>query len=720
MPRSPGDTPVTPLPVNMPSDQVRTATGFGLPTVRNAIAPEPATGRAPTQRFPALRAEENPHMHVVRSTSIRRARRRLSLGVTGLATAALLAQPTVAHANWPVAGADAANSRQASTDLPTDPGLRWQTDLTQVSTDAAPDGYTRDGGLGYLDPLVGPDDLVLALANNPASFGRPALVGLNGATGEVELEIQGLQSSCAPAVDSSGRIWVALRTDADPDTTTPVIRAFDATGAAIADTDIPDVNLWCGANRAIQVGGDGAAERVVLFGTQGAAPGVRGYDITTTPPTRAFELDADDGYDALLGTGDSASEGAFTDDRLLLPVRVGTGAQLLFVALSDGSIDRRVTLPVLNRDGEDRDIADATVTVAVADDEAVAGIASRGDFTPLLHGVALAGNSTSVAWSQALPPAGGRNQASGPGLLGISGSTVVAPSGGVLAGYDRSTNQLTSWSGQPPAVTATRGQTNLIVDAQGRMATVYQPTAGAFSIVVYGANGSPLWEVNRNALLADTDGNTSTLKVASVTSDGAMLIRIGSLLSAIDNSGGLADCVVPFDDVAITNVHRENVCRLVQLEITGGVSATEYAPGRSVTRAQMASFLARSLGLSESSNARFPDVPANNVHAGNINAIADADITLGRGDGTYDPNGTVTRAEMASFLARAAGLEGITGTTFTDVDPSNVHTPNIYAVLEAGITTGRTATIYAPGDEVRRDQMASFLIRMVDLLEAQG
>jgi hypothetical protein len=38
-------------------------------------------------------------------------------------------------------------------------------------------------------------------------------------------------------------------------------------------------------------------------------------------------------------------------------------------------------------------------------------------------------------------------------------------------------------------------------------------------------------------------------------------------------------------------------------------------------------------------------------------------------------------------------------------------------VLEAGITTGRTATTYAPSEDVRRDQMASFLIRMVDLLD---
>jgi hypothetical protein len=659
-------------------------------------------------------------MYVPSSTSRRTRRSALLTGVVGLLTLGLVVPPAFADAAWPMAGSDPANSRQAAVSLPTDPGLRWQTDLTGITTPAAPDGYVRDGGLGYLDPIVGPDDLVLQLANNPANFGRPALVGLDGTTGEVELEIQGLLNSCAPAVDSQGRIWVGLRSDADPDISFAVVRAFDANGAAIAGTDIRlDGSQWCAGNRGIHVGGDGADERLVLFRTRGSAADVRGYDLTTAPPTRVFELDTDDGYDDLLGTSDSAREGAFTADRLLLPVRVGTGARMFFIDLTDGSIERQVTLPVLNRDGQARDIESATVTVAVADDEAAVGIADRGDFTPLLHGVALAGNSTSVAWSQALPPAAGTNQSSGPGLLGISGSTVVAPSGGVLSGYDRSTNQLTAWSGQPPAVTASSGQGSLIVDAQGRMATVYQPTAGAFSIVVYGANGSPLWEVNRNALLADSGPNTNTLKIASATSDGAMIVRIGSLLSAIDDSGGLADCVVPFDDVAITNVHRENVCRLVQLEITGGVSATEYAPGRPVTREQMASFLARSLGLSESSNARFPDVSAGSVHAGNINAIADAGITLGRGDGTYDPTGTVTRAEMASFLARAAGLEPSSGTTFTDVDAGNVHTPNIYAVLEAGITTGRTATTYAPSDDVRRDQMASFLVRMVDLLDEQ-
>jgi hypothetical protein len=53
---------------------------------------------------------------------------------------------------------------------------------------------------------------------------------------------------------------------------------------------------------------------------------------------------------------------------------------------------------------------------------------------------------------------------------------------------------------------------------------------------------------------------------------------------------------------------------------------------------------------------RFPDVPSNNSHHANINAIADAGITLGCGGGNYCPSDFVRRDQMASFLARLGGL----------------------------------------------------------------
>jgi len=135
----------------------------------------------------------------------------------------------------------------------------------------------------------------------------------------------------------------------------------------------------------------------------------------------------------------------------------------------------------------------------------------------------------------------------------------------------------------------------------------------------------------------------------------------------------------------------------------------------------MGTFLQRALGLSPSRDNQFPDVDPGSVHAPGINAIAEAGITLGRRDGTYDPTGSVTRAEMASFLARAAQLEEVQSVGFTDVDPTNVHTRNIDAVRDADITTGVTATTFDPDDNVTRAQMASFPVRTIDAIaDADG
>lgn len=83
-----------------------------------------------------------------------------------------------------------------------------------------------------------------------------------------------------------------------------------------------------------------------------------------------------------------------------------------------------------------------------------------------------------------------------------------------------------------------------------------------------------------------------------------------------------------------------------------------YCPDQAVSRAQMASFLTRALGLAPSSAQTFSDDDGN-PHEADIEALAAAGITKGCGGGRFCPTAQVTRAEMATFLARALGLEPI-------------------------------------------------------------
>jgi hypothetical protein len=111
---------------------------------------------------------------------------------------------------------------------------------------------------------------------------------------------------------------------------------------------------------------------------------------------------------------------------------------------------------------------------------------------------------------------------------------------------------------------------------------------------------------------------------------------------------------------------------------------------------------------------RFGDVPINNPFFKHIERMAIRGITLGFLPGLYGPNDNVTRAEMASFIVRAAdGANATTclGTVFTDVTAANPHCANIERLRALNVTLGCGGTLYCPGDFVPREQMAAFIAR---------
>ncbi len=114
-----------------------------------------------------------------------------------------------------------------------------------------------------------------------------------------------------------------------------------------------------------------------------------------------------------------------------------------------------------------------------------------------------------------------------------------------------------------------------------------------------------------------------------------------------------------FDDDLDT--HEPSIEAVAAAGVTLGcdTAGTVYCPSRPVTRAQMATFLARALGLPDSTTDHFTD-DTGNTHEPNINKIADAGISLGCGGTNYCPTDNVTRAQMATFLTRAIPYTPIT------------------------------------------------------------
>jgi hypothetical protein len=190
------------------------------------------------------------------------------------------------------------------------------------------------------------------------------------------------------------------------------------------------------------------------------------------------------------------------------------------------------------------------------------------------------------------------------------------------------------------------------------------------------------------------------------------------------------------------STHKATIACAAWYGITTGHTASTFAPSRPVTRAQLASFLARLIyytathpgdgrrgrALATGSGHRFTDVPVRSPHAKAIGQLAAAGIVAG-GPGTlpdssFGPRQQVSRAQMATLVARTvAYVRGAAlpkgGNVFAD-DAGSTHQAAINRLAEAGIVQGKSPGLYAPRAPVRRSAMASFLQRTMDVLVAAG
>ena len=177
-----------------------------------------------------------------------------------------------------------------------------------------------------------------------------------------------------------------------------------------------------------------------------------------------------------------------------------------------------------------------------------------------------------------------------------------------------------------------------------------------------------------------------------------------------DYGGGRLYKVVapPFSDVA-NSIFVDEITWLEAAGITGGCNATQFCPKANVLRGQMAAFLGRALDLPATGTDYFIDDETSQFEF-DINRLAAAGITGGCGPQKFCPGFSVSRGQMASFLVRALDLPS-TGTDYFDDDDGSIHEDDINALRAAGITGGCAPNAYCPGASVTREQMASFLYR---------
>ena len=158
------------------------------------------------------------------------------------------------------------------------------------------------------------------------------------------------------------------------------------------------------------------------------------------------------------------------------------------------------------------------------------------------------------------------------------------------------------------------------------------------------------------------------------------------------------DECLPYDDLplfedAVGSVHADGIQAILNAGITRGCGdGTRFCTYDPVTRGAMATLLLRAMDLEPVEGDRFSDVLPGNVHRGAIYAIAELGLTTGCGDGTrFCPDQPLTRAVMAVFLARALDMElreSADGPAFTDVTDTHPQRGEIYAIADQEITLG--------------------------------
>lgn len=187
-----------------------------------------------------------------------------------------------------------------------------------------------------------------------------------------------------------------------------------------------------------------------------------------------------------------------------------------------------------------------------------------------------------------------------------------------------------------------------------------------------------------------------------------------------------------FDDTRGSS-HERNVLCMADYGLTDGLRGGDsYGPRLDVNRGQMASFIARFIedytGEELEEGDGFRDVPDSYVHAANINKIENIGVTEGTrrsGGQEFDPLADVSRGQMASFISRALtyleddqgrpeSVPPRTGDDYFSDDDGSVHEANINALADVGIVQGFADGTYRPAASVKRDQMASFVMRAYD------
>ncbi len=168
-----------------------------------------------------------------------------------------------------------------------------------------------------------------------------------------------------------------------------------------------------------------------------------------------------------------------------------------------------------------------------------------------------------------------------------------------------------------------------------------------------------------------------------------------------------------FADVPANSYYADAVLWAAKNGITGGIGNGLFGPNQPCTRAQIVTFLWRAAGSPEPKTmSSFADVSMDAYYAKAVAWAVENGITTGTGDGKFSPDATCTRAQSVTFLYRAAGSPAVSGSAeFGDVVTNAYYADAVAWAAKNGITGGIGGGLFGSGNDCTRAQIVTFLYR---------
>jgi len=171
----------------------------------------------------------------------------------------------------------------------------------------------------------------------------------------------------------------------------------------------------------------------------------------------------------------------------------------------------------------------------------------------------------------------------------------------------------------------------------------------------------------------------------------------------------------PFKDVGKKDYFYDAVLWAVDKGVTTGTSKNAFSPAADCTRAQVVTFLWRAAGspAPKKSANPFKDVKSSQYYYKAVLWAVQKNVTTGLSATEFGPDASCTRAQVVTFLNRAAGTPKAKGSTnpFQDVKSNQYYYNAVLWAVEKGVTTGTGKNTFSPNATCTRGQIVTFLYR---------